>query len=294
MARHRNAGVMDMAEDAFKTPEGAVGAMFVGWLFWGPLREIVLRMLFGGVQSLDGIDIQNIGGTMVNNAFAIGWRAYMPFLETLGAGLMCVGAAGLAWHAAEGTNSSQPIPRYGLILIFAIISVFLGWMTVDAFKMSSDPQVIHDRITGETNTPVEQTSVQSLAQFPEQGMIEWGREGQPIAGRLINLAIWDLTQSPQDKVIKIRRTNYSSGTRPNRNPVIATIYLKAGDRMSLQLRPGMYDVVAASGQEWSGGFQGETTYVSLGAVNAVMTGQAVAIAMGAPDQETTVVNASWF
>ena len=293
MARRRSSGVTDFAVDAFKTPQGAVFSMFFGWLFWGPVPEMVLRKLFGGVQSVENLDIHN-PGAIVSNALASGWGVYMPILEAVGAGLMCAGAAGLAWHAHKGKIRSRQIPRDGLILIFTVMAVFFGWMTATAFKMASDPQVIQERITGETNAPVEQVSAQSLAQFPEQGMIEWGPEGQPIAGRLVNVAIWDLTQSPQDKVIKIRRTNYTGNRRPNRNPIIATIYLKAGDRMSLQLRPGMYDVVAASGQAWDGGFQGETTYVSLGAVNAVMTGQAVAIAMGAPDQETTVVDASWF
>lgn len=126
--------------------------------------------------------------------------------------------------------------------------------------------------------------------FPASGTVVWGPRGQPISGELARLDVWDVTQSHQRKVIRIR------DARAPDAPPVATAHLEPGDRVTLTLRPGVYAVTAASGDGWnavSGRFASRTTTVSFGTVE-IRAGTPGVVAMGAPDQTADVVDGTEF
>lgn len=120
--------------------------------------------------------------------------------------------------------------------------------------------------------------------FPESGSVEWGPEGQPIGGNLERLDIWDVTQSSQNKVLHIRSAP---------DTVFATVYLQAGQRMTLVVPANRrYHVTASAGDIWEGQaslFGSSATTVDFGFVD-IMPGTPGVIAMGAPDQTASVVS----
>jgi hypothetical protein len=118
--------------------------------------------------------------------------------------------------------------------------------------------------------------------FPA-GTIEWGEEGRPIGGDLERIEIWDVTTSPQDKVVRIR-----SGP----DMIFATIYLGSGRRTSVMVPAGRaYQVMAMSGDEWKGPvemFGRDATTVNFG-IATIHAGSPGVVAMGAADQPANVV-----
>ena len=122
-----------------------------------------------------------------------------------------------------------------------------------------------------------------------------GPQGKPIGGSMSTISIWDVTGFNQDKVIRVRRHSPTYGRGANHTEVVVTLFLKAGERHDLLVRPGLYDVVAASSEGWdSTGFTGSTSIVSFGTVNAAVPSVPTVVAMGAPDQDATLVDGTWF
>lgn len=115
------------------------------------------------------------------------------------------------------------------------------------------------------------------------GTIEWGEEGRPIGGDLERIEIWDVTGSPQDKVIRVR-----SGP----DTIFATMYLGAGQRTRIMVPVGRaYQVTATSGEIWHGTverFGSTATTVNFGLVT-IYEGRPGIIAIGASDQAANVV-----
>lgn len=142
------------------------------------------------------------------------------------------------------------------------------------------------RVTSTTETQSTQTPSNGMAMnmaFPESGTVEWGMEGQPIGGSLERLEIWDVTQSVQNKVVRIRSAPET---------IFATVYVKAGQRASLIVPANRrYKVTASAGDMWRGvpGFFGPGgTTVDFGMVD-ILPGAPGVIAMGAPDQTASIV-----
>lgn len=126
-------------------------------------------------------------------------------------------------------------------------------------------------------------SVTDGVRFPASGTIEWGGAGRPIGGELGQLQIWDVTGSPQNKVVRVR-----SGP----STIFATVYLAAGQRLALPVPASRtYQVTATSGDNWHGpdaGFGEGGTTVDFGLVNVLNDNPGI-VAMGAPDQTASIV-----
>ncbi len=132
-------------------------------------------------------------------------------------------------------------------------------------------RVYHSQISG------------GISAFPSSGAIIWGRQGQPIGGNLERLEIWDVTNTRQNKVVRVR---------DQIGMVFATVYLTPGQRISLKVpAERIYHITATAGDNWIGvneWFGSSATTVDFGRVN-VTSGNPGVIAMGAPDQPANIV-----
>lgn len=134
------------------------------------------------------------------------------------------------------------------------------------------------------------TKTQAEENFPANGTIEWG-DSQPIGGDLARLEIWDLTSTPENKVVKIR-SGMTMELPGAVAPAYATVYVRAGNTAVINVHKGrVYKAMAMAGRKWHGPYihyGPEGTTVDFGTVVAVGNNPLV-VAMGARDQTASIV-----
>lgn len=297
MGRRKQKG---MLEHAAENPAVALYMAVLGFVLWGPLPEIFIRAIFGGEKPIDPSSPDAMGNMMSNGYMGM-FLVNMPWLEVFGMAMITAALAFLMIHANRSHIKHPKVKKEHLTAVFAILFLAFCYSTLQAWNIATDPAGNRQRMDDMRSTmiPDGQNPAQSKTQlpeaFPESGTEVWGSQGKPIAGSMSTISIWDVTGSDQDKVIRVRRHSPTYGRGANRTEAVVTLFLKAGERHDLKVRPGLYDLVAASSEGWdSTGFTGSTSIVSFGTLNAAVPSVPTVVAMGAPDQEATLVDGTWF
>jgi hypothetical protein len=297
LGRRKQKGLL---EHAAENPAAALYLAVLGFLLWGPLPEMFIRTIFGGEKPVDPSSPDAMGNIM-SNGFMGGFMVIMPWFEVLGVAMITAALAFLMIHANRGHIKHPRVKKEHLTAGFTILFLAFCYFTLQAWNMVINPAGSRQRMDDmrSTMTPDARSPARTKDQlpdaFPESGTEAWGPQGKPIAGSMSTISIWDVAGSDQNKVIRVRRHTPTYGRGANRTEAVVTLFLKAGERHDLKVRPGLYDIVAASSEGWdSTGFTGSTSIVSFGTVNAAVPSVPTVVAMGAPDQEATLVDGSWF
>ena len=297
MARRKQKGLL---EQAAESPTAAVVLGVMGLLAWGPLPEIFIRSVFGGEKAIDPSSPDMIHDVMSNGYMGM-FLVNIPWLEAFGMAMLAASFFFLMLHANRNLIKHPRLRKEHITGFFAILFLAGCYLTVHAWNIAADPAGGRQRMADMQSTmqPGRQAPSAATAQlpatFPRSGTEVWGPQGKPIAGRMSTISIWDVTGSPQNKVVRVRRHSPTYGRGTNRMEPVVTLFLQAGERHDLSLRPGLYDVIAASSQGWNeNGFTGDLTMVSFGTVNAAVPSVPTVVAMGAADQDATLVDAPWF
>jgi len=278
--------------------------MILGWLAWGPVPEWGVQALFGKPKPIGGSGGAEVGGNTISNVYSLTGVAMMPLVELIGAVLMCAAIAGMAWQAHTGRLKANNVRREYLSIGLGGIAALLAWMTYGAYQSATDPSAQYKRLNAEIAgnlTPRTGNGISALepdngaeepSAFPASGSVEWGAEGQPIGGNLAQIHIWDVTNSQEPKVVRLR--NMMTITMPGqRAPHYATIYLQPGAQVVLNVPANrVFSATAMAGQAWYGPetqFGPKGTTITLGQIQALPSRPAV-IALGAPDQTANVVS----
>lgn len=297
MGRRKQKGLL---EHAAENPAAALYMAVLGFVLWGPLPEIFIRTIFGGEKPVDPSSPDAMGNIMSNGYMGM-FLVNMPWLEVFGMAMITAALAFLMIHANRSHIKHPKVKKEHLTAGFALLFLAFCYLTLQAWNIATDPAGTRQRMDDMRSTmiPDDQNPAQAKARlpeaFPESGTEVWGPQGKPIAGSMSTISIWDVTRSDQNKVIRVRRHSPTYGRGANRTEPVVTLFLKAGERHDLMVRPGLYDVVAASSEGWdSTGFTGSTSIVSFGTVNAAVPSVPTVVAMGAPDQDATLVDGTWF
>lgn len=297
MARRKQKGLL---EHAAENPAAALYMAVLGFLLWGPLPEIFIRAIFGGEKPVDASSPDAMGN-IISNGYMGMFLVNMPWFEVFGMAMITVALAFLMIHANRSHIRHPKIRKEHLTAGFTVLFLAFCYFTFQAWNIATDPAGTRQRMDDMRSTmiPEDQDPVQATGRwpetFPESGTEVWGPQGKPIAGSMSTISIWDVSGSDQDKVIRVRRHSPTYGRGANRTEPVVTLFLQAGERHDLNLRPGLYDVIAASSQGWDeNGFTGDLTVVSFGTVNAAVPSVPTVVAMGAADQDATLVDATWF
>lgn len=297
MGRRKQKG---MIEHAAENPAAALYLAVLGFLLWGPLPEIFIRAIFGGEKPVDPSSPDAMGNMMSNGYMGM-FLVNMPWLEFFGMAMITAALAFLMIHANRGHINHPKIKKQHLTAAFAVTFLALCFLTLKTWNVATDPDLGKARMDElqatmkPGNIQPDPADAQLPAEFPQSGTEIWGSQGKPISGSMSTISIWDVTGSNQNKVVKIRRHSPTYGRGANLTEPVVTLYLQAGERHDLKVKPGLYDIVAASSEGWdSNGFTGTTTIVSFGTVNAAAPSIPTVVAMGAPDQDATLVDTTWF
>lgn len=129
--------------------------------------------------------------------------------------------------------------------------------------------------------------------WPGPARAIWASGNHPYEGETAGLVIWDTSENEHRKVLRIRPAVRKNRGEPNRYPPIVTVFISPGDRVMIDLAPGIYEVYAMSGLHWNSGFDQTADVVSYGYVYVYQYRPSV-IAIGALDQPVTIVTRDWF
>ncbi len=289
-----------MLEQAAESPGAAAALAVFGLILWGPIPEIFIRSMFGGEKPITN-GSPDAMTNMMSNGYMGMFMLNMPWLELAGMAMVAAAFGFLMIHANRGHISHPKIKKQHLTATFAVTFFALCFLTLKTWNVATDPDLGKARMDElqatmkPGNIQPDPVVAQLPAEFPQSGTEIWGPQGKPISGSMSTISIWDVTGSNQNKVVKIRRHSPTYGRGANLTEPVVTLYLRAGERHDLKVKPGLYDIVAASSEGWdSNGFTGTTTIVSFGTVNAAAPSIPTVIAMGAPDQDATLVDTTWF
>lgn len=111
--------------------------------------------------------------------------------------------------------------------------------------------------------------------------VRWGSRGRPAPEISGQFEIWDISQSPTKKMVRLFNDEgqYPAGLLPD-----ATIFLEPGGRVRLPVAPGTYRIEAIAGNDWNGRDFGPTG-VKVGFRSRTITArQLTVLAIGAEDE----------
>ena len=287
MARRKQDSLI---REAIESPLGAIALAVLGWMAWGPLPEFFVKSFFGPAE----IDSSN-GASVLPAAFASAFLQFNPVAETIGLLLMTVAIFCLAFHWHKGMIKHPKVTNKQGALAISLLGLCLLAVTANSYEEARNPKQATSQVASVASTTAQPDAASLPAEFPESGTTIWGSQGQPITGNLSTMSIWDVSGSDQNKVIRIRRHIPAYNRGANTSEPVATVFLVAGERKDLRLKPGLYDVVVGSSEGWNEqGFAGAVSIASFGTINAAAPGAPAILAIGAPDQEASLVDASWF
>ena len=108
----------------------------------------------------------------------------------------------------------------------------------------------------------------------------------------------DATENNHRKVFRVRpasgRTAGEMSTQnSNMSEPAATVFLSPGSKINIYLPPGLYEVYAASAENWNRGISPDAAVVSYGFIEVSLEEKALIIP-GAIDQEVRTIPRSWF
>ena len=287
MARHRNSVLEDMIEGATGSQLGALVFGMFGLVLATPVPRMVLDAITPG-QLTD-----NPFSGMVGNATVMAGYMLLPWMRILGMVLLALAAMSMAFKGNRPSYLTHLRSRTANNAVAVCLAVMLGvCILVSPPRLAqsrAEAVAVQARLSGRPLVAAKQVAIGDA--FPASGTVQWGDEGQPIGGNLGRLEIWDVTQSPEDKVVKIR-SGMVMEMPGVRAPAYAVVYVKAGQRVALNLPNNVpYKVTAIAGRNWLGPeelFGDDATTVDFG--QTMMTaGRPQVIAMGAPDQTANVV-----
>lgn len=285
--RRRSSTFEDVLHAIMRSQVAAVCFAMVGAVLASPLPRALLNTVSVG----DLTDNPYAG--MVGGAYLSAGHYLLPIVGLVGLLLMLLGSGSLLFNGRKpGFRTMLKSHAANNAAATAIVAVSILICLIDPPRLMRNNREIVEAgaaATGRRLASIDEPPVGSA--FPEHGTVRWGDAGQPIGGNLERFEIWDVTQSPERKVVAIR-----NGLIPDypgvRTIPYATVYIHPGQRVSLMLPAGIpYHVTAMAGPDWEGGdalFSTTGTTVDFGRT-MLMSGQPQIIAMGAPDQTANVV-----
>lgn len=283
MARRRRRTLIDEIVDAITRSQiAALCFAVVGLILVSPLPEALLRSVRIGEMTANPYSAM-MGGAYLSAAVTL-----LPIVRIMGFLLIALAMGSLIFNSRKpGFLAALKTPSANAGAVAAIAVATVGLWLVHPRHTSA----MGDRTIETAGDPASTAQPRADGAFPANGTIRWGDAGQPIGGNLERLEIWDVTQSPEHKVVAIR-----NGLVPDypgvRTVPYATVYVHPGQRVSLMLPAGLaYHVTAMAGSTWEGDetmFGRSGTTVDFGRT-MLMAGQPQIITMGAPDQTASIV-----
>lgn len=285
--RRRSSTTEDVIHAIMRSQVAAVCFAVVGAVLASPMPRVVLNSVRIGSLT------DNPYSAMMGGAYLSAGHYLLPMVGILGLLLMLLGSGSLLINGRKvGFRTMLKSHAANNAVATAIVAVCILICVIAPPRLMPNERDIAEAgaaATGRTLASTDQPPAGSA--FPEHGTVRWGDAGQPIGGNLERFEIWDVTQSPEHKVVAIR-----NGLTPDypgvRTIPYATVYVHPGQRVSLMLPAGIpYHVTAMAGPNWEGGdamFGATGTTVDFGRT-MLMSGQPQIIAMGAPDQTANVV-----
>ena len=238
---------------------------------------------------------------MFGNAYVATGYMLLPWVRILGFALLALAATTMMVKGRNftyRTHLSSQAANNAVGAGFGILFILFMAMSPPHLMPNRDEVAAVDAKLSGRPVPTmkaRETTVGSQT-FPANGTVQWGDQGQPIGGNLGRLDIWDVTGSPENKVVKIR-SGLVMEMPGVRGPAYAMVYVRAGQRVTLQLPNNVpYKITAIAGRQWKGPdelFGTSATTVDFGQT-MLSTGNPQVIAMGAPDQTANVVNNNRF
>lgn len=132
--------------------------------------------------------------------------------------------------------------------------------------------------------PVGTIAVSDPVTVPEPypaNRVRWGAKGRPPPEGSGQFEIWDISQSPTRKMVRLfdDEGRYPSGLLPD-----ATIFLEPGGRVRLPVAAGTYRIEAIAGNDWNGRDFGPAGVKVGFRTRAIIARQLTVLAIGAEDE----------
>ena len=118
--------------------------------------------------------------------------------------------------------------------------------------------------------------------------VRWGISGRPSSQNTGQFEIWDISQSPTRKIVRLFDSGYERKT--DTQVADATVFLEPGGRVRVPVSSGTYEIIALAGMEWNGRDFGKEGITVSYRSRDVQTGQLTVLAIGAADDPASPIS----